>query len=77
MERTLNGRARMDRYRYFIFNQRSTVVLGLLQTACAGLCVVCGLIDTAFRRETTLRSTRAPLWAGVVSAPLQLFSTSI
>ncbi|KAG9347201.1 hypothetical protein JZ751_006129 [Albula glossodonta] len=55
----------MDRYRYFIFNQRSTVVLGLVQIGCAGLCVVCGFIDAAFRRDTTLSSTRAPLWAGV------------
>ncbi|KAI1883740.1 hypothetical protein AGOR_G00234660 [Albula goreensis] len=58
----------MDRYRYFIFNQRSTVVLGLVQIGCAGLCVVCGFIDAAFRRDTTLSSTRAPLWAGVIMA---------
>ncbi|KAJ8391016.1 hypothetical protein AAFF_G00097940 [Aldrovandia affinis] len=61
-----SGRARMDRYRYFIFNQRSTVVLGLLQTACGGLCFACGFIDATFRRDTTLSSTRAPLWAGMI-----------
>ncbi|XP_036406581.1 uncharacterized protein zgc:113425 [Megalops cyprinoides] len=68
----------MDRYRYFTFNQRSTVMLGLLQMACAGLCVVCGLIDAAFRRDTTLSSTRAPLWAGAIMAVpgvLALFSS--
>ncbi|TNN63898.1 hypothetical protein EYF80_025892 [Liparis tanakae] len=30
----------MDRYRYFIFNQKSVLGLGILQLACAGLCVV-------------------------------------
>ncbi|KAJ8382610.1 hypothetical protein SKAU_G00033880 [Synaphobranchus kaupii] len=58
----------MDRYRYFTFNQRSTVVLGLVQMGCAGLCVVCGFIDNVFRRDSTLSRTRAPLWAGVVMA---------
>uniref|UniRef100_W5MWY7 Zgc:113425 n=1 Tax=Lepisosteus oculatus TaxID=7918 RepID=W5MWY7_LEPOC len=69
---------RMDRYRYFIFNQRSMVVLGILQIACAGLCVVCGFMDAAFRKDTTLSHTRAPLWAGVVMAipgVLALFSS--
>ncbi|XP_029107658.1 uncharacterized protein LOC108930831 isoform X2 [Scleropages formosus] len=68
----------MDRYRYFIFNQRSMVVLGVLQMACAGLCVVCGFMDAAFRKNTTLSSTRAPLWAGMIMAlpgVLALFSS--
>lgn len=56
----------MDRYRYFIFNQKSVVVLGILQVACAGLCVVCGFMDAVFRKSTTLSETRAPLWAGLV-----------
>ncbi|XP_066576229.1 uncharacterized protein LOC136766574 isoform X2 [Amia ocellicauda] len=68
----------MDRYRYFIFNQRSMVVLGILQIACAGLCVVCGFMDAAFRKETTLSNTRAPVWAGAIMAlpgVLALFSS--
>ncbi len=56
----------MDRYRYFIFNQKSVVVLGILQVACAGLCVVCGFMDAVFRKSTPLSETRAPLWAGMV-----------
>ncbi|KAL0974231.1 hypothetical protein UPYG_G00217460 [Umbra pygmaea] len=58
----------MDRYRYFIFNQRSVVVLGVLQVACAALVVVCGIIDAYFRKTTTLSETRAPVWAGLVMA---------
>ncbi|MEE6461496.1 hypothetical protein FKM82_001305 [Ascaphus truei] len=68
----------MDRYRYFIFNQRSMVVLGILQIACAGVTVVCGFMDGAFRIESTLRDTRAPLWAGMIMAVpgvLALFSS--
>ncbi|KAG8592710.1 hypothetical protein GDO81_000598 [Engystomops pustulosus] len=68
----------MDRYRYFIFNQRSMVVLGILQIACAGVCVVSGFMDGAFRRESTLGKTRAPLWAGMIMAVpgvLALFSS--
>ncbi|KAG7273613.1 hypothetical protein CRUP_011042 [Coryphaenoides rupestris] len=57
----------MDRYRYFVFNQRNVVVLGVLQMACAGLCVVCGVMDAAFRKDTTLSVTRAPIWGGMVS----------
>ncbi|KAM6953357.1 uncharacterized protein FYW47_013983 [Aplochiton taeniatus] len=57
----------MDRYRYFIFNQRSVVVLGILQVACACLCVVCGFMDAAFRKDTALSKTRAPVWTGVVN----------
>ncbi|CAL8264383.1 unnamed protein product [Lota lota] len=58
----------MDRYRYFIFNQRNVVVLGILQMTCAGLCVVCGVIDAAFRKDTTLSITRAPIWGGLIMA---------
>ncbi|CAJ0965513.1 unnamed protein product [Ranitomeya imitator] len=68
----------MDRYRYFIFNQRSMVVLGILQIACAGVTVVCGFMDGAFRKESTLGKTRAPLWAGMIMAVpgvLALFSS--
>ncbi|XP_056419073.1 uncharacterized protein LOC130360565 isoform X2 [Hyla sarda] len=68
----------MDRYRYFIFNQRSMVVLGILQIAFAGVSVVCGFMDGAFRKESTLGKTRAPLWAGMIMAVpgvLALFSS--
>ncbi|XP_040274400.1 uncharacterized protein LOC120989982 [Bufo bufo] len=68
----------MDRYRYYIFNQRSMVVLGILQIACAGISVVCGFMDGAFRKESTLGKTRAPLWAGMIMAVpgvLALFSS--
>ncbi|XP_068135749.1 uncharacterized protein [Hyperolius riggenbachi] len=68
----------MDRYRYFIFNQRSMVALGILQMAFAGISVVCGFIDGAFRKESMLGKTRAPLWAGVIMAVpgvLALFSS--
>ncbi|KAK0151145.1 hypothetical protein N1851_007719 [Merluccius polli] len=58
----------MDRYRYFVFNQRNVVVLGVLQVACAGLCMVCGVIDAAFRKDTTLSITRAPIWGGMILA---------
>ncbi|XP_023674167.1 uncharacterized protein [Paramormyrops kingsleyae] len=74
----MEGREVMDRYRYFMFNQRRMVVLGILQVACAGLCVVCGFIDAAFRKSTALSSTRAPMWAGMVMAVpgvLALFSS--
>ncbi|XP_014805335.1 PREDICTED: uncharacterized protein LOC106892574 isoform X4 [Calidris pugnax] len=57
----------MDRYRYFIFNQRSMVVLGLLQVAFSTVCVVSGFIDGAFRTESELGKTRAPIWAGMVN----------
>ncbi|XP_076878090.1 uncharacterized protein LOC143527062 [Brachyhypopomus gauderio] len=58
----------MDRYRYFIFNQKIVVVWGILQVACAGLCVVCGFMDAVFRQSTTLSRTRVPLWAGLIMA---------
>ncbi|XP_053487804.1 uncharacterized protein zgc:113425 isoform X2 [Ictalurus furcatus] len=57
----------MERYRHFILNQKLAVVWGVLQVACASLCVVCGLIDAVFRMDTTLSETRAPLWAGLVN----------
>ncbi|XP_068570260.1 uncharacterized protein zgc:113425 isoform X1 [Cebidichthys violaceus] len=58
----------MDRYRYFIFNQKSVLVHGILQLACAGLCVVCGFIDAVFRNDTALSTTRTPVWGGLVMA---------
>lgn len=57
----------MEHYRYFILNQKVVVAWGILQVACASLCVVCGFIDAVFRMSTTLSETRAPLWAGTVS----------
>eukprot|EP00064_Thunnus_orientalis_P013802 superscaffoldBa00002301_g13842 len=57
----------MDRYRYFIFNQKSVLVLGILQMACAGLCLVCGFMDAVFRKDTSLSTTRTPVWGGLVS----------
>lgn len=60
-------RLNMDRYRYFIFNQRSVLILGILQIACAGLCVVCGLMGAAFRKNTPLSTSRTPVWGGLVS----------
>ncbi|XP_038554655.1 uncharacterized protein zgc:113425 isoform X2 [Micropterus salmoides] len=58
----------MDRYRYFIFNQKSVLVLGVLQVACAGLCVVCGFMDAVFRRDTPLSTTRTPVWGALIMA---------
>lgn len=60
--------SRMDRYRYFIFNQRNMVVLGLFQLAFSTLCVVSGFIDAVFRTESQLGKTRAPVWAGMVKS---------
>ncbi|KFP30886.1 hypothetical protein N325_00941, partial [Colius striatus] len=68
----------MDRYRYFIFNQRSMVVLGLFQIAFSTLCVVSGFVDAIFRMESQLGKTRAPIWAGMVMGVpgvLALFSS--
>ncbi|XP_015267091.1 PREDICTED: uncharacterized protein LOC107110797 [Gekko japonicus] len=68
----------MDRYRYFIFNQKSMVVLGLLQIAFATICIIGGLIDSAHRRESTLSKTKIPVWAGVfmgVPGVMALFSS--
>ncbi|XP_047441719.1 uncharacterized protein zgc:113425 isoform X2 [Mugil cephalus] len=58
----------MDRHRYFIFNQKGVLVLGVLQVACAGLCVVCGFMDAVFRRNTPLSTTRTPVWGGLIMA---------
>ncbi|KAJ7412619.1 hypothetical protein WISP_95219 [Willisornis vidua] len=57
----------MDRYRYFIFNQRNMVVLGMFQIALSTVCVVSGFIDGIFRTESQLGKTRAPVWAGMVN----------
>ncbi|XP_054057920.1 uncharacterized protein LOC128909779 isoform X2 [Rissa tridactyla] len=68
----------MDRYRYFIFNQRNMVVLGLFQIAFSTVCVVSGFIDAVFRMESELGKTRAPIWAGMVMGVpgvLALFSS--
>ncbi|XP_005996674.1 uncharacterized protein ZGC:113425 [Latimeria chalumnae] len=68
----------MDRYRYFIFNHKSMVVLGILEIACAGVCIVSGFMDSAFRKQSVLANTRAPVWAGVIMGipgVLALFSS--
>lgn len=64
----------MDRYRYFIFNQRNMVVLGLFQIAFSTVCVVSGVIDAFFRTETQLGETRAPIWAGMVKLHYILYA---
>ncbi|XP_029368683.1 uncharacterized protein LOC115050089 isoform X2 [Echeneis naucrates] len=58
----------MDRHRYFIFNQRSVLILGILQIACAGVCVVCGFMDAVFRKDTPLSTSRMPVWGGLIMA---------
>ncbi|XP_068448389.1 uncharacterized protein zgc:113425 isoform X2 [Clinocottus analis] len=58
----------MGRYRYLTLNQKSLLVHGVLQLACAALCVVCGFIDAAFRNDTPLSRTRTPVWGGLVMA---------
>lgn len=60
-------RSGMDRYRYFVFNQRNMVLLGLLQVAFSTLCVVSGFVDGVFGGESLLGRTRAPVWAGMVT----------
>ncbi|XP_038648407.1 uncharacterized protein zgc:113425 [Scyliorhinus canicula] len=68
----------MARYRYFIFNQRGMVVLGILQIACAAVCVVSGFMDTIFRKSSVLSRTRIPIWTGTAMAfpgVLALFSS--
>uniref|UniRef100_A0A3Q3KHD4 Uncharacterized protein n=1 Tax=Monopterus albus TaxID=43700 RepID=A0A3Q3KHD4_MONAL len=47
--------------------------LGILQVACAGLCVVCGFMDAVFRKDTPLSTTRTPVWGGLVSCCFFLF----
>ncbi|XP_068596228.1 uncharacterized protein zgc:113425 [Brachionichthys hirsutus] len=54
----------MDRYRH----RRTLLASGILQFACAGVCVVCGFMDAAFRKDTALSSTRTPLWGALVMA---------
>ncbi|XP_060935236.1 uncharacterized protein zgc:113425 isoform X2 [Limanda limanda] len=58
----------MDRYRYFNLNQRSVLGLGVLQVACAALCMVCGFMDAVFRKDTLLSGTRTPVWGGLIMA---------
>lgn len=58
----------MDRYRYFMFAQGRVLVLGVLQVACAGLCVICGVMDAVFRKDTPLSTTRTPIWGGMIMA---------
>ncbi|XP_068182282.1 uncharacterized protein zgc:113425 isoform X2 [Antennarius striatus] len=58
----------MDPHRYFMFDQKTALVLGILQVACAGVCVVCGFVDAVFRKDTPLSATRTPLWGGLVMA---------
>ncbi|XP_019939667.1 uncharacterized protein [Paralichthys olivaceus] len=58
----------MDRYRYFNLNQKSVLGLGILQVACAGLCIVCGFMDAVFRKDTVLSGTRTPVWGGLIMA---------
>ncbi|KAM7052453.1 uncharacterized protein M8220_003899 [Acridotheres tristis] len=72
------NRSGMDRYRYFIFNQRNMVVLGMLQIAFSAVCVTSGFIDGIFRTESQLGKTRTPIWAGMVMGVpgvLALFSS--
>ncbi|XP_057707133.1 uncharacterized protein zgc:113425 isoform X2 [Corythoichthys intestinalis] len=58
----------MDLYRYFIFNQKRVLVLGVLQVVCAALCVICGFMDTVFRKNTPLSATKTPIWGGMIMA---------
>ncbi|XP_077466614.1 uncharacterized protein LOC144082975 [Stigmatopora argus] len=58
----------MDRYRYFIFKQKRVLFLGVLQVACAALCVICGFMDTVFRKKTPLSATKMPIWGGMIMA---------
>uniref|UniRef100_A0A8C5JNR6 Uncharacterized protein n=1 Tax=Junco hyemalis TaxID=40217 RepID=A0A8C5JNR6_JUNHY len=72
------NQSRMDRYRYFILNQRNMIVLGMFQLAFSTVCVTCGFIDGIFRTESQLGKTRAPIWAGMVMGVpgiLALFSS--
>ncbi|XP_015480839.1 uncharacterized protein LOC107203358 isoform X2 [Parus major] len=72
------NQSRMDRNRYFIFNQRNMVVLGMFQIAFSTICVTSGFIDGIFRTESQLGKTRAPVWAGMVMGVpgvLALFSS--
>ncbi|XP_061835577.1 uncharacterized protein [Nerophis lumbriciformis] len=57
----------MDRHKYFMFNQKNVLVLGVLQVACAALCLICGFMDAVFRKDTPLSTTRTPVWGAMVS----------
>ncbi|XP_066488775.1 uncharacterized protein [Tiliqua scincoides] len=72
------GLAGMDRYRYFIFNQKSMVALGLFQIICATICIMSGLIDVNFRKESALSKSKIPIWSGVfmgIPGIMALFSS--
>ncbi|XP_061757536.1 uncharacterized protein zgc:113425 isoform X5 [Nerophis ophidion] len=58
----------MDRYKYFMFNQKNVLVLGVLQVACAALCLICGFMDAVFRKDTPLSTTRTPVWGAMIMA---------
>ncbi|XP_019747794.1 uncharacterized protein LOC109529078 isoform X1 [Hippocampus comes] len=58
----------MDRFRYLIFNQKRVLFLGVLQVACAAICLICGVMDAVFRKDTPLSTTRTPVWGGMVMA---------
>ncbi|XP_072289046.1 uncharacterized protein [Eucyclogobius newberryi] len=58
----------MDRYRYLMLPQGRVLVLGVLQIASAGLCVICGVMDMVFRKDTLLSTTRTPVWGGLIMA---------
>uniref|UniRef100_A0A3B3ZHW3 Uncharacterized protein n=1 Tax=Periophthalmus magnuspinnatus TaxID=409849 RepID=A0A3B3ZHW3_9GOBI len=58
----------MDRYRYLMLAQGRMLVLGVLQIACAGVCVICGVMDAVFRKDTPLSTTRTPIWGGMIMA---------
>ncbi|XP_061901317.1 uncharacterized protein zgc:113425 [Entelurus aequoreus] len=58
----------MDRYKYFMFNQKNVLILGVLQVACAALCLICGFMDAVFRKDTPLSTTRTPVWGAMIMA---------
>ncbi|XP_072251183.1 uncharacterized protein [Leuresthes tenuis] len=58
----------MNQCRYFVFNQKTMLVLGIIEIACSGLCVVCGFLDAVFRKDTPLSTTRTPMWGGLIMA---------
>lgn len=62
----------MDPHRYFIFNQKRALVLGVLQITCATLCVLGGIMDAVFRKDTPLSTTRTPVWGGLVRSLLSI-----
>uniref|UniRef100_A0A3B3ZHN7 Uncharacterized protein n=1 Tax=Periophthalmus magnuspinnatus TaxID=409849 RepID=A0A3B3ZHN7_9GOBI len=52
------------------------LVLGVLQIACAGVCVICGVMDAVFRKDTPLSTTRTPIWGGMVTVACTGLSVS-